>query len=71
MSTNERAALSVAEFQTRFGVSRTSVYKYFRTGALKAIKAGRRTLIPTEAVDAWLTSWPAYIPGQSFPGRAA
>lgn len=62
--TNERAAISIAEFQTRFGLSRTTVYKHLGTGALKARKVGRRTVIPVEAVDVWLTSQPEYAPGR-------
>ena len=39
---------------------RSSVYAALGTGALTAVKLGRRTLVPAESIDAWLASLPSF-----------
>ena len=51
-----RAGWSVAEFCTRYGVSKGMVFLLMRQGKIQRVKAGRRTLIPVESADAWWAS---------------
>lgn len=43
----------------RLGIGRATLYRQIQCGALRAIKAGGRTLISREAQVAWLNSLPA------------
>ena len=45
------------------GLSRTSIYEALRLRQLTALKAGKRTLIPHEALSAFLNSLPQYKAG--------
>lgn len=60
MSTTESVvrpeAYSVAAFSAAFNVPKTTVYDLLHAGKLRAVRTGRRILIPREAVDEWLTS---------------
>jgi excisionase family DNA binding protein len=49
-----RLALSIAEFATVTGVSRSKLYEEIKAGRLKIAKVGRRTLVSGEAGLAWL-----------------
>ena len=49
----------------RAGVGRSTVYAAINAGALRARKAGRRTLILDADLKTWLDSLPAYVGGQS------
>jgi excisionase family DNA binding protein len=49
-----RAALSVDEFCTVVGISRTLFYGEVKVGRISILKAGRRTLVRADEVDAWL-----------------
>lgn len=42
------------------GVGRSAIYEALTTGDLKAHKLGRRTLITTEDLTAWIVSLPTY-----------
>ena len=52
---NERS-LSIAEFGERHGICRVTIYKLISSGALRAVKIGRRTVIPAAAEQNWLAS---------------
>lgn len=54
-------AQSIDNFCERYGISRSQAYEEIRSGRLKAVKLGRRTLVPEEAGQAWLKSLPALI----------
>ena len=41
-----------------YGVSRGTIYKMLRTGALSACKLGARTLVDVGSADAYLASQP-------------
>ncbi len=49
-----KLAYSVAEVCHLLGLGRTGVFKEIRERRLRAVKAGRRTLIPASEVQAWL-----------------
>ena len=49
----------------RAGVGRSTVYAAINSGALRARKAGRRTLILDIDLKTWLDSLPAYTVGGS------
>jgi hypothetical protein len=58
-------ALPINAAAIRAGVGRWTIYGVVNTGALKARKAGRRTIILETDLQAWLDSLPAYVGGQS------
>jgi excisionase family DNA binding protein len=41
------------------GLGRTKLYEEINAGHIKAVKAGRRTLIPIASIIAWIESLPA------------
>jgi excisionase family DNA binding protein len=45
------------------GLSRSRIYEALKLGELRAIKAGRRTLIPVCELEAYLASLPSYASG--------
>jgi len=47
-------AMSIAEFCEYVGICRTTAHKLIKSGELQTKLAGRRRLIPVEAVEAWL-----------------
>ena len=59
----EKAYATIPEAQQYSGVSRSVLYKALQRGDLTAKKLGRRTLIPIEALDAFLAALPACEPG--------
>lgn len=54
MNTSERPTLSVAETAELLGISRWLVQQAVRDGSLPSLRLGRRILIPTARLDAWL-----------------
>jgi excisionase family DNA binding protein len=52
---------SINAAAVRAGVGRSTVYAAINAGALKARKAGRRTLILDTDLQAWLDSLPLYV----------
>lgn len=49
----EATFLTVKEFQTTRKIGKTFVFAEIKAGRLKVVKAGRRTLIPISAANAW------------------
>lgn len=49
-----KLAYSIADFCALVGLGRTGAFREIRTGRLRAVKVGRRTLIPAAEVRAWL-----------------
>lgn len=45
-------------------LSRSHIYEALKQGKLRAIKAGRRTLIPVAELEAYLASLPSYGEGE-------
>jgi excisionase family DNA binding protein len=56
LSTIEREPIahSVEDFVDLTTISRANVYKMIRAGEIKAVKVGRRTIIPRAEALAWL-----------------
>jgi excisionase family DNA binding protein len=54
-----RRSFSIDEFCERNGISRRLAYDEINAGRLRIKKAGRRSLITTEAEDAWLEALPS------------
>jgi len=50
----QKSALSIADFCAATTLGRTRVYEEIKFGRLKVLKCGRRTLIPTEELQAWM-----------------
>jgi excisionase family DNA binding protein len=53
-----KRAMSVEEAAKAAGVGRTLLFEEIRKGHITARKVGRRTIITTEDLDAWLNSLP-------------
>ena len=51
-------AVGIMEAARLAGVGRSTIYESINTGDLKARKAGRRTLILRDDLQAWLNSFP-------------
>jgi excisionase family DNA binding protein len=54
----DKRAMSVEEAAKAAGVGRTILFEEIRKGHITARKVGRRTIITTDALDAWLKSLP-------------
>lgn len=63
-----KRAYSIREVCSLTGLGRSSVYMALNTGKLSALKSGRRTVIPAEAVDAWMASLPRASFNKSVTG---
>jgi excisionase family DNA binding protein len=53
-----KRAMSVEEAAKAAGVGRTILFEEIRKGHITARKVGRRTIIMTDDLDAWLKSLP-------------
>jgi len=51
---NQKFAYSIAEFCELVSLGRSRVFEEIRDKRLQIVKVGRRTLIPAQAVTAWL-----------------
>jgi excisionase family DNA binding protein len=65
----ERAkrAFSISAFCERFDVGRTKVYEEIKAGRLRAVKAGKRTLITDGAAADWVEKLPELLPKPDGP----
>lgn len=50
--------LTVPQFVSRYNVGRTKTFEEIKERRLKAVKVGRRTMIPFDAAEEWLRSLP-------------
>jgi excisionase family DNA binding protein len=55
---NPKRAMSVEEAAKAAGVGRTLLFEEIRKGRITARKVGRRTIIMTDELDAWLNALP-------------
>jgi excisionase family DNA binding protein len=49
-----RVAYSVEEVRRALGIGRNTIYDMIAMGRIRSVKAGRRTLIPATALEAYL-----------------
>ena len=52
--------VSIADTVALTGCSRSLIYQLIATGRLKAVKVGRRTLIPHAELQRWVESLPTF-----------
>jgi len=62
-SAEELGAMTVKKFGARYGLGPTKIYEEIKTGRLRAVKCGSRTLILAKDARAWEQSLPALAPG--------
>lgn len=51
--------ISIRRFCEEFGVGRTRCYELIGSGAIRAVKAGARTLVCVDSAMAWAATLPA------------
>jgi excisionase family DNA binding protein len=56
---NEKLAFSIAEVCASANLGRTTAYHLIKTGALRAVKVGRRTVVLAEDLNKFLSSLPS------------
>lgn len=53
---SEKLAYGIKEAASALGVSKTTIWRAMKEGKLSAVKVGNRTLIKTDALQAWLSA---------------
>ena len=68
---NTRLAFSIAEACAVAGIRRTTLYKEIRSGDLRAVKIGGRTVILADDLRLWLKGRPPITPIQNQNSETA
>jgi excisionase family DNA binding protein len=55
----ETGATTIKSFCERYSISDSQAYEEIANGRLRAVKLGRKTLIPHQAASDWLAALPA------------
>ena len=58
---DELGAMTVQDFCKRYRIGRTLAYELIKSGELRAVKCGKRTLILSTDARAWERSLPALL----------
>lgn len=53
---SEKLAYGIKDAASALGIGRTTIWRAIKEGKLSAVKVGNRTLIRTEALQAWLSA---------------
>lgn len=61
LQTDETLAYSIKGASKACNLGQTKIYEEIKLGRLKAVKYGRRTLIPAEALREWLNNLPQIV----------
>ena len=61
----ERATFTVKEAAAKIGIGRSLAWRMVREGSIPTIRAGHRVIVPTSAVDEFLSKRDAYCPQSS------
>jgi len=64
----DRLALDVAEVAAQLGLSRSSVNREIEEGRLLSVRVGRRRLVRTADLAAWLDAQPTMRPSEAPMG---
>ena len=67
----ERLAVSVEDAATQLGIGRSTMFELIRNGRLSSIKVGKRRLIPTSELRAFLDRATAERPWTEASGQLA
>lgn len=59
-------AYSVSTAAAALGISEYSIYEMVRANRLPHVRIGRRILIPSKMLDAWLTAPGSWAPADTF-----
>jgi excisionase family DNA binding protein len=70
-SYEDRKTLTVEEAARELGIGRGLAYEGVRTGAIPAVRVGRRLLVPRAALDRLLAGDAAARPARPFPAADA
>ncbi len=54
------ALMTIPEFCHAANIGRTNAYKLINVGDIKAVKVGKKTLIPRTALESWIASLEPY-----------
>lgn len=55
MDTSPTKAYDIASFCKAYSIGRTRAYQEIKEGRLKVAKVGKRTLIPAQSAEEWLS----------------
>jgi excisionase family DNA binding protein len=58
----EKLLVSIPEAVQISGLSRSALYERLSEGSIRAVKAGRKTLICTASLRTWAASLPSFKP---------
>lgn len=70
MNDKDKLSYTIEEAAAALGIGRTQVYKEINAGRLTVLKAGKRTLVPKDAMQLWLGNLPRSAVRSVVPAKA-